>query len=231
MFVSKCLIIAYQTKVKRLSENVGFYYRLIEWHAGTSKAVYTEGTVNIPGDEDKFWSAEMSFTFAALAANSTRKQQKPDKNEVWFINFGRSEQPLNISQGNKYVKAPGVATSWWSWQSCGAINLHLQDRWGLVQFKNNINDKNFNFEYWHIYRALFDMMDAEKKYKALNAKYTNQLEELSIPPYLLSQTCVDIPEVELTKTNGQQDFFVTIKSKLIANTTAHIRSDRYVTFE
>ena len=173
----------------------------------------------------------MSFTFEALAANSTRSQQKPNQNEVWFINFGRSEQALNITQDNRYVKAPGVPLSWWSWQPCDAINLHLQDRWGLVQFKANINDKQFNFENWHIYRALFDVMDAEKKYKALNAKYTDQLVELPIPPYLLSQTCVEIPEVALTKTNDQRDFLVTVKSKLKANVTAHIRSDRYVTFD
>ena len=186
--------------------------------------------MNTPGDVDKYWTAEMSFTFEALAANSSRTTEKPANNEAWFINFGRSEQHLNVTN-NTYVQIKGLATRWWSWQPCNAINLQLQDRWGLVQFKTDINDQQFNFPRWHIYRALFDMMDAMKKYKALHAKYTDQIEELDVPPYLLSQTCVEVPEIILTTNNGVIDFLVTIKSRLIAHKPAHIRSDRLVTFQ
>lgn len=209
------------------------YFRLEEWTAGTNSEVYYEGTVNTPGDIDKYWTAEMSFTFEALAANSARARHAPAVDEVWFINFGRSEQTLNVSADNTYVQVKGVPTYWWSWQPCGAINLHLQDRWGLVQFKNDtfVNQNNFSFKLWHIYRALFDMMDAMKKYKAINAKYTDQIQELDVPAYLLSQTCVEIPNIVLTKRNGNPDFNVTVKSKLMSNYTGHIRSDRYVTFE
>ena len=171
----------------------------------------------------------MSFTFDALALNSTRRSSSPDDDEVWFINFGRSEQTLNVSDSNTYVKARGVPTDWWSWQPCGAINLHLQDRWGLMQFKKD-SGGSFNFDRWHIYRALFDTMNAEKKHKVLNAKYTDNLAELDLPPYLMSGVCVDLPTIELTQRDGQQDFFATVKSKLLQNITAHIRSDRYVTF-
>ena len=208
-----------------------YTFRLKEWHAGTNSAVYAEGTVNTPGDTDRFWTAEMSFTFDALAANSSRPSSTPTDKEAWFINFGRSEQNLNVTVDNRYVVNRNLPTRWWSWQPCNAINLHLQDRWGLVQFKRYLNDKRFNFERWHIYRALFDMMDAMKKYKALNAKYTDLLEELDLPPYLLSRTCVEIPEIALTTNNGQKDFLITIKSKLITHKPAHIRSDRLVTFQ
>lgn len=202
-----------------------------EWHAGTNSAVYHEGTVNTPGDKDKFWTAEMSFTFEALFANSSRTSATLANSEAWFMNFGRSEQNLNVSTDNIYVKNQNLPTRWWSWQACNAVNLMLQDRWGIVQFKRDMNDKIFNFERWHIYRALFDMMDAMKKYKALNAKYTNLIEELDVPPYLLSRTCIEIPEIQLTKRDGKNDFVVTIKSRLINHKPAHIRSDRLVTFE
>lgn len=205
--------------------------RLKEWNAGTISAVYTEGTVNRPGDTDTFWTAEMSFTFEALAMNSIRRSQRPSDNEVWFINFGRSEQTLNVTHDYVYVKNGNIPTKWWSWQPCGAINLHLQDRWGLVQFKRDFNEGSFSFDRWHIYRTLFDLMDAEKKYKALNARYTDTLSELEIPPYIMSEVCVEIPNIDITMRNGHQDFLVTIKSKLVSNITAHIRSDRYVTFD
>lgn len=212
--------------------------RTREWHASPKKAVHYEGTVNTPGDTDKFWTAEMSFSFANLSANSTRVSPTPYANEVWFIQFGRSEQKLIVKNG-KYEKAPNSTTDWWSWQPCDAINLHLQDRWGLVQFKKNLDDKNFRFQKWHIYKSLFDMMDAMKKHKAINGGYTTAIEELDIPPYLLSRTCVDVPEIKLTRRNETlpdgnvtlvRDFDVVIKSMYVSHAPAHIRSDRYVTF-
>lgn len=211
-----------------------------EWHPDARKEVYAEGTVNAPGDEDKYWSVEMSFSFANLAEKSQRVKPEPFENDVWFIQFGRSEQNLTVDNG-KYKKVPGSKTDWWSWQPCDAINLHLQDRWGLVQFKRNLNDKKLRFQKWHIYKSLFDMMDAMKKYKAINGKYTDAIEELDVPPYLLSRTCVDIPKIELTRrenetiydvaTNPVSDFDVTIKSMFISHQPAHIRSDRYVSFK
>ena len=35
-------------------------------------------------------------------------------------------------------------------------------RWGLVQFRRSMANKKFLFNKWHIYRALFDMLDAMK---------------------------------------------------------------------
>ncbi|XP_045162534.2 uncharacterized protein LOC123527254 [Mercenaria mercenaria] len=211
-----------------------------EWHPDAKKEVHAEGTINTPGDEDKYWGVEMSFSFANLAKNSQRVQPVPSENEVWFLQFGRSEQNLTVVDG-KYKKVPKSKPAWWSWGPCYAINLHLQDRWGLVQFKKNMNDKKFRFGKWHIYKSLFDMMDAMKKYKAINGKYTTAIEELDVPPYLLSRTCVEIPKIKLfsrenetifdVATNPVSDFDVTVQSMFLSHKPAHIRSDRYVTFK
>lgn len=210
------------------------------WEPDAEKSVYTEGTVNNPGDEDKYWSFELALTFEKLAENSQRVQPRPIDNEVWFIEFARSEQQLNAT-GGTYQKVKGSKTDWWAWQPCDTINLHLQDRWGLVQFKKDREDKKFKFDKWHIYKALFDSMDAMKKYKAIQGRYTTAIEELDMPPYLLARTCVDIPEIQLVKranetilnqtTGSVDDFDVTIKSMFISHAPAHIRSDRYVTFD
>ncbi|KAL4221403.1 hypothetical protein ACF0H5_019661 [Mactra antiquata] len=207
-----------------------------EWHAEPKKAVYYDGTVNKPGDIDKYWTAEMSFAFSKLYE---LYDSKPQIDDVWFIQFGRSEQNLTATNG-KYEKVKGSSTDWWSWQPCDAINLHLQDRWGLVQFKKNLRDRKFRFEKWHIYKSLFDMMDALKKYKAINGAYTSSIEELDVPPYLLSGACVHVPEIKLsnqkvTLPDGNEttirDFDVTVKSKYVSHAPAHIRSDRYVQFK
>ncbi|XP_053379141.1 uncharacterized protein LOC128548426 [Mercenaria mercenaria] len=202
----------------------------VQWHANAEKAVYPEGTVNTPGDTDKYWSVEISLPFHSLAEQSVRPQPKPSDNQVWFIQFGRSEQKLIVSNGH-YEIAPNSTTDWWSWQPCDTINLHLQDRWGLVQFKHSIQDKKFRFDKWHIYKSLFDMMNAMKKFKAINGFYTKTIEELDVPPYLLSRTCVEIPEIKLIKSENGTDFDVTVKSMFLSHAPAHIRSDRYVTFK
>jgi hypothetical protein len=147
---------------------------------------------------------------------------------------------LTVEKG-QYKIVPGSESQWWSWQQCDTFNLLLQDRWGLVQFKKNLSDKKFQFNRWHIYKALFDMRDAMKKFQSINGKYTNKIEELDVPPYLLSGTCVEIPEITFTfknnaiafnyVTNPITGFVVTVKSKLISHKPAHIRSDRYVTFQ
>ena len=202
-----------------------------EWHPDVQQKVYAEGTINTPGDIDRYWNVEMSFSFQALAKSSLRVVPEPSDNDVWFIQFGRSEQKLNVSADNKYFRIPRSKTDWWSWQPCDAINLHLQDRWGLVQFKRKLEDTKFSFQKWHIYKSLFDMMDAMKKYKALHGRYTDEIQELDIPPYLLSGTCVSVPEIKLKNRNGIPDFDVIVKSKFLSHKPAHIRSDRYVTFE
>lgn len=203
------------------------------WSAGVTHAVYTSGTVNRPLDVDKFWSVEFSFTFDALAQNSTRTTPSPQNGEVWFMQFGRGYWKLNITSDGQYVKTSTVdyPEDWWSWQPCGAINLHLQDRWGLVQFKRSLMDKKFLFNKWHIYRALFEMLDAMKKYKAINGKYTSDIQQLQVPYYLFSRACVEIPTIKLVTRNGTKDFEVTVTSRLITQPPGHIRSDKYVWFQ
>ncbi|WAR14899.1 6PGD-like protein, partial [Mya arenaria] len=197
-----------------------------EWHPDARKEVYVDGTVNKPGDIDKYWSVEMALSFDNLKDHSERVQPNPIDDEVCFVQFGRSEQHLENVNG-EYRKKKNSTTDWWAWQPCDAINLHLQDRWGLVQFKRTLADNEFKFTKWHIYKSLFDMMNGMKKYKALHGRYVNTIEELDIPPYLLSRNCVDIPEIRIEDRNGTKGFDITVKSMFLSHKPAHIREDRY----
>lgn len=44
---------------------------------------------------------------------------------------------------------------------CVSILLNIFPcRFGLVQFKKDLNDKSFSYNSWHLYRALFEVFDA-----------------------------------------------------------------------
>ncbi|KAL4221398.1 hypothetical protein ACF0H5_019656 [Mactra antiquata] len=181
------------------------------WNVNAVHAIYHEGTVNQPNDKDRFWSVEIALPFTQLAYNSSRVKSIPDENEVWFTNFGRSEQKL-INKNGKYQKVPKSVADWWSWQPCDVINLHLQDRWGLVQFKKDIKDTTFRYTHWHLDKALFEVTKAMDQYIAINGKYTTVIEELDIPPYLLYGACVKVPEIKLLTNKVKQSDGSYIKS-------------------
>jgi len=198
------------------------------WHGEIERAVYTEGTVNVPGDTDKYWSIEMAISFKSLYQNSNRKEQgKPLDNDVWFAQFARAQYKLNVRMG-KYEKVYPTVVDWWSYQPCDAVNLHIQDRWGLIQFKRDMSDKKFTFPRWHMYKALFETLDALKKYESVNSKLTTQFEELDLPPYLMTGACVDLRQIIPLYSNYK--FKIQLNSKVISKLKAEIYNDRYVTF-
>lgn len=222
--------------------------KVLEWNADMLSNVYADGTVNKSTDIDKFWSVEMAIAFHSLANGSDRVQDTPANSEVWFMQFGRAERELVPQNDGSYKTKAKTPSHLWAWNPTGASNWQLQDRWGLVQFKRSLNDKEFRFEKWHVYKALFDTMNAMKTHTALNSKSVDSLAELDIPPYLMSKICVELPVIALNVTSGgggggsgQGDtssgqgvangFNVTVRSKLFDHKPAHIRDDRYVWFE
>ncbi|XP_052760386.1 uncharacterized protein LOC128203141 [Mya arenaria] len=224
--------ILYKSPYDSIGPNPNWTDNDLSWHPDMKKAVYTDGTVNTPGDKDKFWSVELSMTFEQLANRSERVQASPQDNEVWFMQVGRAHHPLEVENGT-YQKVPNVSfdeMGWWAWQPCDAVNFLLQDRWGLVQFKRSTIDNTFNFQKWHLYRALFDMMDGMNKYKAIHGRFVTMIEELDIPPYLMSGVCVEIPEIKVIDRGVYSGFEITVRSKFLSHKPAHINEERYVWF-
>ncbi|KAL4238204.1 hypothetical protein ACF0H5_002916 [Mactra antiquata] len=132
------------------------------WDSDMTKATFTDGIVNNINSTGTFWSAEWSFSFEKLANHTKRlaNKSKPDENEAWFFIFARPEYQYKIVNG-EYVINESVPAEWWSWQPTYAVNLHLPSRFGLVQFKRHMNDTTFKWEKWHLYRALFEVFEAE----------------------------------------------------------------------
>ena len=109
---------------------------LLSWDArGLRSAVHVTGTLNHPGDVDKGWSVEMAIPLKDVLFWGDKPVKAGD---VWRINFSRVEWDLDVHDG-KY--APQVDANGkrkpehnWVWSPQGAINMHIPEKWGYVQF-------------------------------------------------------------------------------------------------
>jgi len=158
---------------------------LISWNAkGFKSAVSTDGTLNNPNDTDKKWSVEMAIPFEDLGIKA------PANGQTWKINFSRVEWQTDIVDG-KYQKKKDVKTGRdlsennWVWSPTGEINMHVPERWGMLQFSTRtVNQKKVAFRMpeteaykkllWLIYYKQHD-------FKALHGRFTPLLSDLKIP--------------------------------------------------
>ncbi|ESO90042.1 hypothetical protein LOTGIDRAFT_164342 [Lottia gigantea] len=195
------------------------------WESDVNRAVFVDGPINNPNKDNKFWTVEMSIPFATLYAGLYRQHDYPSDGETWRANFVRPEYETEVVDG-KYQKKLGVEASWWVWSSPGVSNIHLPDRWGLLQFtKAVVNTSTFEFgKEWIVTNALLDTFRAEKAYKAVNGRYTDDVTLLDIPPYVLSGKCIKKVEVKI----DWGGFTVTVYPNDNKLKEGHIRTDRYI---
>jgi hypothetical protein len=95
-------------------------------------AVAVSGTLDDPGDEDQGWGVEIAIPFTALAEH-TSAALPPDLHDVWRVNFSRVQWQHEIVDG-AYRKVPDTPEDNWVWTPQFAINMHIPDRWGFLEF-------------------------------------------------------------------------------------------------
>ncbi|MCH7227329.1 carbohydrate-binding family 9-like protein [Haloferula sp. A504] len=115
---------------------------------GLRRAVHVAGTLNDPGEEDEGWSVEIAFPWRGLAEYHRGRAAPPEPGDVWRINFSRVQWRHEVQDG-EYVRIPPHGTPLaeslnpeeqehpednWVWSPQGAVNMHLPDRWGEVEF-------------------------------------------------------------------------------------------------
>lgn len=108
--------------------------------AGLKTAVKVHGTLNDPSDTDRGWDVEIALPWAAFnvhepALKPGETRQAPKPGDQWKVNFSRVEWDTTIEQG-KYVKVPNKPEHNWVWSPMGLIDMHLPDRWGVVEFRD-----------------------------------------------------------------------------------------------
>ena len=106
--------------------------------AGLRTAVHLRGTLNQPHDRDEGWSVEMAIPWKVLR-EGTRQPAPPRAGDRWRVNFSRVQWQLETKDGS-YRKRLDPSTGKpfpednWVWSPQGAIDMHMPERWGIVQF-------------------------------------------------------------------------------------------------
>ena len=108
--------------------------------AGLQVGVDVRGTLNRPGDADEGWTVEIAMPWKILR-EAAPDHQPPRPGDRWRVNFSRVEWNVDVTDG-RYTKRlrPGTTDllpeNNWVWSPQGAINMHMPERWGYVQFSS-----------------------------------------------------------------------------------------------
>ena len=100
--------------------------------AGLKTAVYVDGTINDPTDTDRKWTIEIEWPWTGLKQISDCAVPPADGDQ-WRINFSRVEWDVEIID-NKYHQLKSHPEHNWVWSPQGAVNMHMPERWGYLQF-------------------------------------------------------------------------------------------------
>lgn len=200
---------------------------------GMKSAVYVDGPVNDPsGGPDKFWSIEMALPLARYVDNCTVARAPPHDGDVWRINFSRVEWRVQVV-GNQFVKIPNQNEDNWVWSPQYAINMHLPERWGYLQFATGKpNSTHFRGDpLWGLRTVLAQTYYAQHKFSAVNGYYTDDLTQLDLPSYVLDGSLkTALPVLQLD--GSVYGFNATVRSTdPTVNVTGFIRTDRLMTFD
>jgi len=105
----------------------------IHWSPSALRsAVRVQGTLNDPRDLDQGWTLELAIPHAALAEHAG-VPLPPRAGDTWRLNFSRVQWQHDVVDG-AYVKRAGVREDNWVWTPQFAINMHLPELWGYLDF-------------------------------------------------------------------------------------------------
>lgn len=148
---------------------------------GLKIAVARHGTINHPGDRDTAWTVELAIPWGAFG-DSGRNRVPPRPGTQWRVNFSRVEWDVDTARGG-YVKRTDAAGKPlpehnWVWSPQGAINMHLPEMWGVVQFggAKMLRDRQEESALWELRRVYY----AERAWRAAHGAYAGVLSTLDI---------------------------------------------------
>jgi len=155
--------------------------------AGLQARVDVRGTLNRPGDRDEGWTIEVALPWKILK-EAAPGGRRPAPGDRWRINFSRVEWQIDV-RDRKYVKRnkPGSADPLpednWVWSPQGAINMHMPERWGYVQFGEAPGSPSASFvdeRNEHVKWALRRLYYRQRSYRAAHGTYASTLDALNM---------------------------------------------------
>lgn len=119
---------------------------LHDWDVkGLKSAVFVDGTLNDPSDEDGGWYVEMAIPWRSINAHSTipRRDEPPQPGRIMRMNFSHVDWQVQVDPASacgysRLRDAQGnlLAESNHTWAAQSAVNIHEPELWGSVQFSS-----------------------------------------------------------------------------------------------
>jgi Carbohydrate family 9 binding domain-like len=110
--------------------------------AGLQVGVDVRGTINRPGDRDNGWTVEIAIPWKILR-EAAPNHARPKDGDRWRVNYSRVQWTLDVNAGAYTKRLDGkngkpLPEDNWVWSPQGAINMHMPERWGFVQFSEAV---------------------------------------------------------------------------------------------
>lgn len=162
---------------------------------GLQTAVFVDGTINDPSDEDRGWRVEILIPWESLGEIS-KSRVPPEPGDQWRINFSRVQWRIEIEDG-AYRKVPDLPEENWVWSPQGAVDMHRPDRWGFVAFAK---DGTFGeFDVPDEPPILMARLEAQRIFRSQNGRWATSETDLGLPPTpgLRIETTTSLLEITL----------------------------------
>lgn len=194
--------------------------------AGLRVGVDVRGTINRPGDRDEGWTVEIAIPWKVLR-EAARDRTMPRAGDQWRVNFSRVQWQVDVKQG-AYAKRLDAKTGKplpednWVWSPQGAINMHMPERWGFVQFSDApagtrpgsfVEHRNERVK-WALRRLYY----RQRQFRAQHSRYAADLEALDA-------ASVRVEGLEFRPSMQVTDSQYEIRANGFDGAVVHIRQD------
>lgn len=195
-------------------------------------AVHIDGALNNAEVTSKGWSVEIALPMAGLMVNQSGSA--PEVGSYWRLDFSRVEWRV-LRDIATFHKDPAYKhEDNWVWQPIGAINMHMPQRWGVIQFADErVNGTQVARDpSWPLRHVAAAVYDAQMEWKAKHGGGSNFTDSLSalqsvVEPSQVSllqgNVCAEAPAITLGPGS------TTFEARVVSSTgqlTATIREDR-----
>jgi len=153
---------------------------------GFKYGIQLKGTLNDPSDVDEGWTIEMALPWRILAEAAPGKR-KPESGDQWRINFSRVQWRLD-TKDETYQKTINPETGRpfpefnWVWSPQWAINMHMPEYWGYIQFEDTpAGEATVPFsiqEYTEEKYLIRELYYMQHRYKSENGTFAENLNDL-----------------------------------------------------
>jgi len=193
---------------------------------GLKVGVDVQGTINRPDDRDGGWTVEIAIPWKILLEGAPGRTP-PRAGDQWRVNFSRVQWQVDASKGG-YAKRLDPKTRKplpednWVWSPQGAINMHMPERWGFVQFSDApagtrttpfVENPNERVK-WALRRLYY----RQRQYRAVHGRYA-----INLPA--LEAATIHVDGLKFRPSMQVTDSLYEIRVNGFDGTVVHLRQD------